>query len=164
MGIDFDADPLARSGVFTCMLQQRQPHGEQAAQSGTVAVRCDLAAVQFHQPLCERQADAQAALARFDGVVLKALRETETALSRYVHALDEQAQLAQAREQADQVAQDNHRLHESGRAPLLSQLEAQGTLTRLDQQVAQSQGQTALDEVALFLALGGGWQQQATQP
>lgn len=110
------------------------------------------------------QADAQAALARFDGVVLKALRETETSLSRYGHDLDEQARLAQAREQADQVAQDNRRLYESGRAPLLSQLEAQGALSRLDQQVAQSQGQTALDEVALFLALGGGWQQQATQP
>ena len=110
------------------------------------------------------KADAQAALAHFDGVVLNALRETETALSHYVHDLDEQARLAQAREQADQVDQDNHRLYESGRAPLLSQLEAQGALSRLDQQVAQSQGQTARDEVALFLALGGGWQQQATPP
>jgi len=109
------------------------------------------------------QADAQAALAHFDGVVLNALRETETALSRYAHDLDEQAQLAQAREQADQVAHANHRLYESGRAPLLSQLEAQGALSRLDQQVAQSQGQTALDEVALFLALGGGWLQQSPQ-
>jgi len=109
------------------------------------------------------QADAQAALAHFDGVVLNALRETETALSRYAHDLDEQAQLAQAREQADQVAHANHRLYENGRAPLLSQLEAQGALSRLDQQVAQSQGQTALDEVALFLALGGGWLQQSPQ-
>src|SRR5450830_722086 len=109
------------------------------------------------------QADAQAALAHFDGVVLNALRETETALSRYAHDLDEQAQLAQAREQADQVAHANHRLYESGRAPLLSQLEAQGALSRLDQQVAQSQGQTALDEVALFLSLGGGWLQQSPQ-
>jgi len=107
------------------------------------------------------KADAQAALAHFDGVVLNALRETETALSHYVHDLDRQGDLTQARNQAGQVAQDNHRLYESGRAPLLSHLEAQGTLSSLDQQVATSQGQTALDEVALFLALGGGWSQQS---
>jgi multidrug efflux system outer membrane protein len=110
------------------------------------------------------QADAQAALAHFDGVVLKALRETETALSRYVHDLDGQAQLAQARDQAEQVARDNHRLYESGRAPLLNHLDAQGALTRLDQQLAESQGQTAQDEVALFLALGGGWSRPAAEP
>lgn len=110
------------------------------------------------------QADAQAALAHFDGVVLKALRETETALSRYVHDLDGQAQLAQAREQAEQLARDNHRLYESGRAPLMNHLDAQGALTRLDQQLAESQGQTAQDEVALFLALGGGWSRSAAEP
>lgn len=104
------------------------------------------------------QADAQAALARFDGVVLNALRETETALSRYRHDLDRQADLLEAQERAQQVAQDRRQLHQAGRAPLLNQLEAQAGLAGLDQQVADGLALLTLDQVALFLALGGGWE------
>src|SRR3546814_13399299 len=52
------------------------------------------------------EAESQAALARFDGTVLTALRETETALSAYGHDLDRRAALKAAHDQAARAATD----------------------------------------------------------
>lgn len=104
------------------------------------------------------EADAEASLARFDGVVLNALRETETALSRYAHDLQRQADLRAAHEQAASVAQQNRRLYEAGRTPYLSSLDADRSLASLDEALVSASGQVAQDQVDLFLALGGGWE------
>ena len=45
-------------------------------------------------------AGADGALAHFDGVVLNALRETETSLTAYAHELDRNAALRAARDEA----------------------------------------------------------------
>jgi outer membrane protein TolC len=50
------------------------------------------------------KADTQAALASFDGTVLGALRETETALSNYAHDRDRLVALMQAREAANRAS------------------------------------------------------------
>ncbi|MBV8501237.1 MAG: efflux transporter outer membrane subunit [Paucibacter sp.] len=104
------------------------------------------------------EADAQAALAQFDGVVLQAMSETETALSRYRHDLERQASLHEARDQAAALADQQKRFVEAGRHPYASSLDAQRTLANAEATLASNDEQLALDQVRLFLALGGGWE------
>lgn len=105
------------------------------------------------------EADTDAALAHFDGVVLNALRETETALTFYAKDLERNADLRSARDNARAAAQDNRRLYAAGRTPYLTSLDADRALAGNESALAASDAQLALDQVNLFLALGGGWEQ-----
>jgi NodT family efflux transporter outer membrane factor (OMF) lipoprotein len=104
------------------------------------------------------EAATSGALAHFDGVVLNALRETQTSLATYA-ADDQRAEaLRTAYASAKNSADETHRLYAAGREPFLSDLDATRTLTSAHAQVAAAEGQVALDQVRLFLALGGGWE------
>jgi NodT family efflux transporter outer membrane factor (OMF) lipoprotein len=105
----------------------------------------------------QANAGADAALARFDGVVLAALREVEASLTVYARDLDRNGDLRAAREQAAQAQGQAQRLYRAGRSPYLTGLDAQRTLATADAALAASDSQVADDQVALFLALGGGW-------
>ncbi|WP_025602722.1 efflux transporter outer membrane subunit [Burkholderia sp. WSM2230] len=107
----------------------------------------------------EAQASSQVALARFDGVVLTALRETETSLATYASDYARAESLRAALKSAAQSADETHRLYRAGRESFISDLDATRTLTSTRSQVAAAEGQVAIDQVNLFLALGGGWQQ-----
>lgn len=104
------------------------------------------------------RADDRAALARFDGVVLDALRETETALTDYSHDLDRHADLVKVDAQAETAVDQARSLYAAGRVGSLSLLDAQRTATAASRDTAASDAQLAADQVALFLALGGGWE------
>jgi multidrug efflux system outer membrane protein len=108
-----------------------------------------------------RQADAMsdAALAKFDGVVLNALRETETSLAAYAQDLQRNADLRATRDEAAIAEDQAQRLYRAGRSPYLTGLDATRTLASADAALASSNGQVAADQVKLFLALGGGWEQ-----
>ena len=106
----------------------------------------------------QAEAGADAALARFDGVVLTALRETETSLDAYAHDLQRQAALKAARDQAVLAEDQAQRLYRAGRSPYLAGLDAQRTLAGAEAALAASDSQVAADQVTLFLALGGGWE------
>ncbi|CAB3727768.1 efflux transporter outer membrane subunit [Paraburkholderia rhynchosiae] len=107
----------------------------------------------------EAQASSQVALARFDGVVLTALRETETGLATYASDYARAEALRAALKSAAQSADETHRLYRAGRESFISDLDATRTLTSTRSQVALAEGQVAIDQVNLFLALGGGWEQ-----
>ena len=104
------------------------------------------------------EAGADAALARFDGVVLKALEETQSALSAYTRELERNQSLRVARDDANEVARQHRLLYQSGRVPYLSSLDADRTLAGAEAALAASDSQVALNQINLFLALGGGWQ------
>ena len=105
----------------------------------------------------ESGAVADGALARFDGVVLNALRETETSLSTYGRDLDRNAQLRAARDEAQTAHEQTQSLYRAGRRPFLDALDAERTLAQTEAALSDSNGQIAADQVRLFLALGGGW-------
>src|SRR5262249_26110714 len=105
--------------------------------------------------------EAEAALARFDGVVLNALRETETALIFYSRDPERHTDLQAARDNAREAAEQNRRLYQAGRTPYLSSLDADRTLASTEATLASSESQLAIDQVNLFLALGGGWKAEA---
>jgi NodT family efflux transporter outer membrane factor (OMF) lipoprotein len=113
--------------------------------------------------IARMEAGADAALAHFDGVVLRALQETETALSAYTHELQRQQALRLARDQAEEAARQERQRYEAGRTPYLARLDAERTLADTETALAESDSLVAMRQIDLFLALGGGWQ-QASRP
>jgi NodT family efflux transporter outer membrane factor (OMF) lipoprotein len=111
--------------------------------------------------IAQANAATAGALARFDAVVLGALRETESALTVYARELDRNEALKAAREQSALAAAQAGKLYRYGRADLLSTLDAERVLASADSAVAASDALLATDQVALFLALGGGWESAA---
>ncbi|WCT72999.1 TolC family protein [Sphingomonas naphthae] len=106
------------------------------------------------------QADARVAadLANFDGVVLGALRQTETSLEVYARDRDSAGALAKARDSTSLSARQAQQLFRFGRGDFLSLLDAQRTLASAEAANAAAQAQLVDDQIAIFLALGGGWQ------
>ncbi|WP_066771316.1 efflux transporter outer membrane subunit [Sphingobium sp. CCH11-B1] len=105
------------------------------------------------------QADAQvrADIAGFDASVLEALRQTETALESYRRDAERAAALDRARESAATSAAQAARLFRFGRGDFLSLLDAQRSLASAEVTAAAARTQLVQDQIALFLALGGGW-------
>jgi len=105
------------------------------------------------------QADArvQGDLARFDASVLEALRQTETALESYRRDAERAAALERARASAAVSAGQAGKLFRFGRGDFLSLLDAQRSLASAEAAAAAARVQLVQDQVAVFLALGGGW-------
>jgi outer membrane protein, multidrug efflux system len=106
-------------------------------------------------------AGAKLALANFDGTVLQALREVESALNNYGHDLQKEGSAIDSRNQAERAANEARRLELGGRANELSVLDAQRTLANASLSLAEVQATISDDQVAIFLSLGGGWQTES---
>jgi len=106
----------------------------------------------------QAEASTQAALARFDGVVLNAIRETQTGLAQYSALLERRDALADAEQSARQAADQTHRFFQAGRESFLADLQATRTYTDVRAQLAMANTQVAMGQIDLFLALGGGWE------
>ena len=103
------------------------------------------------------KADTHASLAQFDGTVLLALQETETALTNYAKALDRRAAL-QASEQEAQKAENITRAQQrEGRISSLDLIDAERTLAEARAQLADQDAAVSAAQIDLFRALGGGW-------
>jgi outer membrane protein, multidrug efflux system len=114
--------------------------------------------------LREADANADATLAQFDSTVLKALQETENALALLARDLDRETALRQARNQAAEAARQVATLYRAGRLPYLDDLDAQNKLATAEATLAANDNQVAADQIRLFLALGGGWQDHPEVP
>lgn len=110
----------------------------------------------------EAEAATQGALAHFDGVVLNAIRETQTGLAQYTAQLQRRDALAEAEQSAQQAADQTHRFFQAGRESFLADLQATRTYTDMRAQLAQANTQVAMSQIDLFLALGGGWESGRT--
>ncbi|WP_159070460.1 TolC family protein, partial [Achromobacter xylosoxidans] len=108
--------------------------------------------------IAEAEANTKAAVARFDASVLNALRETESALVVYARQLDRQAALQAARDQAAQAASQARQLFQYGKTDYLTVLDAERTLASNESALAAGQAELSNDQIAVFLALGGGWE------
>ena len=103
------------------------------------------------------QADSRAALAQFDGTVLGALEETETALSTYQQELRRHAALVSARDGAAAAARITRARQREGQIDFLVVLDAERTFADTDADLAASNARIAAAQVDLFRSLGGGW-------
>ena len=108
--------------------------------------------------LGQARASAQAALANFDGAWLRALQETETALTRYARELERRDSLRRARAQAAEAARIARLRYQNGRDPFQIVLDTERSLSNIEAELARSEAQLSDYLVSVFLALGGGWQ------
>lgn len=111
----------------------------------------------------EAEAATQGALATFDGVVLNAIRETQTSLVQYTAVLQRRDALAEADASAKMAADQTHQFFQAGRESFLADLQATRTYTDVRAQLAEANTQVAMSQIDLFLALGGGWESGRTQ-
>ncbi len=105
-----------------------------------------------------REAGARAAAVAYEGAVLTALSDAERALSQYHYDL-----LALERQQvAVTAARRNHELaqlrHGAGEISLLELMDAERSLRNAETAYARLHRGAETDLVALFKALGGGWE------
>ncbi|MFM0206532.1 efflux transporter outer membrane subunit [Paraburkholderia sediminicola] len=116
----------------------------------------DAGKVRFEMHAEEARTDQAAAA--YQRTVLGALRDVETALVSYAQSQVRHERLA-AEVTADREAVAiATRLYRQGLNDFLSVLDAERSLYAADDKLAQSERDTALDRVALYKALGGGWQ------
>ncbi|QTH22083.1 efflux transporter outer membrane subunit [Rhizorhabdus wittichii] len=108
--------------------------------------------------IAQAKASTRAALAGFDGTVLRALEETETALSAYGHELERREALREAAAQAQTAATISRAQLREGRVDFLTVLDAERTSASADADLAESDARVTNAQVDLFRALGGGWQ------
>ncbi len=111
-----------------------------------------------HARIAEAGAAAEAADARFDGAVLLALQQTETALDTYVREVDHNRELRQARDSAAKASSQATTLFRFGRTAILDVLNVEASLATAETAVATSDEALADDQANVFLALGGGWE------
>jgi multidrug efflux system outer membrane protein len=113
--------------------------------------------------IAQADATARAALATFDGTVLTALQETETALSVYQHAIERREALRAAVTEARTASTITTAQLREGRADFLAVLDAERTLANAEADLALSDAQVTTAQVDLFRALGGGWQTKGVE-
>ncbi len=102
------------------------------------------------------QADAQ--LAFYEKVVLTALEETENALVDFGREQVRRDYLQASDRSATQAMKLARQRYEGGIADFLPVLDAQRTQLSIQAQLAQSETRTATSLVAIYKALGGGWE------
>ena len=107
------------------------------------------------------RADTQEALADFDGTVLRAVQETDTALSSYARILDRRHALVGARDEAERAVRIVRARQREGVTDFLAVLDAERTYADTEASLAQADAAVALAQIDLFRALGGGWQAEA---
>ncbi|HEX7855795.1 MAG TPA: TolC family protein [Sphingobium sp.] len=106
----------------------------------------------------QARAGADVSLAAFDGAVLTALKEVEQALARYASAIDANASQRRAATAADSAASIAGLRFTEGRDSFLQRLDAERDRAQARAALAQSETTLAEAQVALFKALGGGWE------
>jgi multidrug efflux system outer membrane protein len=169
------AADTARIGVATADLYPRISLGGSVGSTGTSASDIfgggpfrwalgPLISWSFPNPgaararIGEARADAKASLASFDGVVLRSLQETETALSAYSREIERRSILATARDEAAAAARISRARQREGQTDYLDLLDAERSLADAEADLAASDARIADAQIDLFRALGGGWQ------
>jgi multidrug efflux system outer membrane protein len=104
-------------------------------------------------------ARAEADLSTYEQTVLLALEETENALVEFGRQRARRDQLIEAVQASRQAASLADTRYQAGATDFLTTLDAQRTLLSLEIQLAESRTRTVTGLVALYKALGGGWEE-----
>ncbi|MGQ3115677.1 MAG: TolC family protein, partial [Hydrogenophaga sp.] len=104
------------------------------------------------------QARAQGERAAYEQTVLRAIEDVENALTGYGQNQQRLQSLVVASEQSARAAELAEVRYREGAAPYLSVLDAQRTLLRAQDAVAEAETASYTSLVALYKAVGGGWQ------
>jgi NodT family efflux transporter outer membrane factor (OMF) lipoprotein len=111
-----------------------------------------------------QNARVEQALAAYEQSMLAAFTDVETALTAYAKEQTRRqslAQAAQANEKAVALAGD---LYRNGLADFLRVLESQRSLYQSQDALIESDRAVSADLIALYKALGGGWEDESVSP
>jgi len=109
----------------------------------------------------------EAALARYQQVVLRSLEETEDALVTHARARERLEHVERAAQASNTAAQLARLRFQSGLVDFLQVLDAERTQLEAEDRLAQGRTEAATSLIAVYKALGGGWEQAplpASQP
>ncbi|MGX7897021.1 efflux transporter outer membrane subunit [Tsuneonella sp. HG222] len=110
------------------------------------------------------QAGADESLAAFDGTILTALQETETALTRYARSLDQRRALQSAQASAERAASIVRAQQREGTVDSLQLLDAERTLAEARAELADQDARISRSQIDVFRALGGSWADAGVVP
>jgi multidrug efflux system outer membrane protein len=116
----------------------------------------------LHQRIRQREAQTDAALARYEQSVLQALEDTDASLTNYAQALVKEQHVRDSAAASAQAARLAHARYDSGVADFLTVLDAERTALESEDLLARSQTQTATALLAVYKALGGGYEEAQT--
>ena len=103
-------------------------------------------------------ARADGVVARYEQTVLQAVQELESALTEFGQTQQRLGNLLEAAAQSRRAADLAQLRYRAGSAPYLTVLDAQRTLLRAQDAVAVAETDSYTRLVALYKALGGGWE------
>ena len=106
----------------------------------------------------QSDARAQAAVASYEKTVLIALEELQTSVSNFSKEEERRARLQNSARSAMEAAELARIRYRSGVDTFIDVLSAEATLLQAEDTLAQSEISTALDLIAVYKALGGGWE------
>ena len=112
----------------------------------------------------QAQFTTQAAYAAFDGAVLTALQNAETTLATYGGELDRRAALKAASDSAGQAFHIEQVRLANGAVSQIDLFVIEQTLVNAQSALAASDAALINDQVSVFKALGGGWDDPAPVP
>jgi multidrug efflux system outer membrane protein len=105
------------------------------------------------------RAHAEGSLARYEQTVLRALEETEDALVTHARARERLEHVADSAAASGTAARLARARYDGGISDFLTVLDTERTQLEAEDALAQSRTETATSLVAVYKALGGGWQE-----
>jgi multidrug efflux system outer membrane protein len=100
----------------------------------------------------------QQALITYESTVLTALQDVENAIVAYSNSRRAHSALVRAVEASRSAVQVSQDLYQKGLVDFLNVLQSESSLYQSEDRLAQNEQQVATGLVALFKALGGGWE------
>lgn len=94
---------------------------------------------------------------QFNQTVLTAVQETDNAMTAYRNSIKQIVALREVRNQGKETLTLSLDLYKQGLTPFQNVLDAQRSLLSYENQLVQAQGNSLLQLIALYQALGGGW-------
>lgn len=111
-----------------------------------------------------RGAQQEASLARYERAVLRALEDVENSLVAFQKEQETRRSLVQVVEASKQAFEISNELYVQGLVDFLNVVVNQRTLNTSEDELAQSSQRVSSNLVALFKALGGGWEGESAAP
>lgn len=149
------------TGNFSYAAAEPGQLGSSASRGYTIAPGITWAAFDLGRVRAEvagSRAHADVALAGYEQTVLRALEETENALITHARTRDSLSDAAAAAAASQTAARIARTRYEGGMVDFLDVLDAERTQLADEDRLAQSRTDAATSLVAVYKALGGGWQ------
>lgn len=104
------------------------------------------------------RAQLDQAINEFNQTVLTAVQETDNAMNAYQNSIKQIVALREVRNQGQETLKLSLELYKQGLTPFQNVLDAQRSLLSYENQLVQAQGYSLLQLIAMYQALGGGWE------